>query len=323
MTSRWVDEEAAAIADDVGLCAYASRLLGADPTLVLAGGGNSSVKTTEADVFGDPVEVLHVKGSGWDMAALQPGGLAPLRLATVARLAELPELSDAADGGRAEGRVDRPQRPRRRPSSRSCTPTSRSASSCTPTPTPCSRSPTPPTARPTSRRPTATTWWSCPYVMPGFVLAKACAEAFPAQRHDGTIGMVLLNHGLFTFADDARTAYENHVALVERALARLAAAERGDPSPGLGGDEALDADAEALDVGAFGAGDASAFGSGSGAAVVGAEDSTASTWTTPARSARSPGCAATSRGWPARRWCSAPPRARMRPASCGDPTSPP
>ena len=52
------------------------------------------------------------------------------------------------------------------------------------------------------------------------------------------------------------------------------AAERGDPSPGLGGDEALDADAEALDVGAFGAGDASAFGSGSGAAVVGAEDST-------------------------------------------------
>ena len=86
--------------------------------------------------------------------------------------------------------------------------------------------------------------------------------------------MVLLNHGLFTFADDARTAYENHVELVERALARLVAAERGDPPPGLGGDEALDADAEALDVGAFGAGDASAFGSGSGAAVVGAEDST-------------------------------------------------
>ena len=78
MTSRWVDDEPEAIADDVGLCAYASRLLGADPTLVLAGGGNSSVKTTEADVFGDPVEVLHVKGSGWDMAGLQPGGLAPL-----------------------------------------------------------------------------------------------------------------------------------------------------------------------------------------------------------------------------------------------------
>ena len=83
--------------------------------------------------------------------------------------------------------------------------------------------------------------------------------------------MVLLNHGLFTFADDARTAYENHVALVDgrwRASSRPSGATR----PGLGGDEALDADAEALDVGAFGAGDASAFGSGSGAAVVGAED---------------------------------------------------
>jgi rhamnose utilization protein RhaD (predicted bifunctional aldolase and dehydrogenase)/NAD(P)-dependent dehydrogenase (short-subunit alcohol dehydrogenase family) len=58
-----------------------------------------------------------------------------------------------------------------------------------------------------------------PYVMPGFVLAQLCAERFPAQAHEGTIGMVLLNHGLFTFADDARTAYENHIALVGRAAA--------------------------------------------------------------------------------------------------------
>ena len=57
-----------------------------------------------------------------------------------------------------------------------------------------------------------------PYVMPGFVLAKLCAELFPAERHAGTVGMVLLNHGLFTFADDARTAYETHVELVARAL---------------------------------------------------------------------------------------------------------
>ena len=158
---RWVDEDAAAIADDVGLCAYASRLLGADPTLVLAGGGNSSVKTTEADVFGDPVEVLHVKGSGWDMGALQPGGLAPLRLATVARLAELPELADARmaaelraasprpRGAGAVGRVDPPRHPavplraahprRRRPGPHR----------------------TRPTARPWSGRSTARTWWSC------------------------------------------------------------------------------------------------------------------------------------------------------------------
>ena len=56
-----------------------------------------------------------------------------------------------------------------------------------------------------------------PYVMPGFDLARRCAEMFPAEPHDGTVGMVLLNHGLFTFADDARTAYERHVELVGRA----------------------------------------------------------------------------------------------------------
>ena len=76
MKSRWVEEEAAQIAGEVGLCAYASRLLGAETSLVLAGGGNSSVRTTEHDVFGDEVEVLHVKGSGWDMAGLEPGGMA-------------------------------------------------------------------------------------------------------------------------------------------------------------------------------------------------------------------------------------------------------
>ena len=46
------------------------------------------------------------------------------------------------------------------------------------------------------------------HTLPGFVLAQLCAQRFPAEAHDGTIGMVLLNHGLFTFADDARTAYE-------------------------------------------------------------------------------------------------------------------
>ena len=268
MTSRWVDEEAAAIADDVGLCAYASRLLGADPALVLAGGGNSSVKTTEADVFGDPVEVLHVKGSGWDMAALQPGGLAPLRLATVARLAELPELSDARMAVELKAASIDPGAPAPSVESilhatlpfRFVLHTHADAVLAL-------------TNTPDGEARVKETYGDdvvvVPYVMPGFVLAQACAEAFPAQRHGGTIGMVLLNHGLFTFADDARTAYENHVALVDRALARLEAAERGDPPADLGPEGT---DVDALDVGAFGAGDASAFGSGSGAAVPGAED---------------------------------------------------
>jgi rhamnose utilization protein RhaD (predicted bifunctional aldolase and dehydrogenase)/NAD(P)-dependent dehydrogenase (short-subunit alcohol dehydrogenase family) len=265
---RWVDEEAAAIADDVGLCAYASRLLGADPTLVLAGGGNSSVKTSEADVFGDPVEVLHVKGSGWDMGGLQPGGLAPLRLGTVARLAELPELSDARMATELRAACLDPAAPA--PSVESILHAilpfrfvlhthADAVLALTNTPDGEAR----------VREAYGDDVVVVPYVMPGFVLARACAEALPAQRHDGTLGMVLLHHGLFTFADDARTAYENHLALVDRALACLEAAERGDALTSPTEDASDD---DALDIGAFGAGDASAFGSGSGAAIVGAHE---------------------------------------------------
>jgi NAD(P)-dependent dehydrogenase (short-subunit alcohol dehydrogenase family) len=70
-----------------------------------------------------------------------------------------------------------------------------------------------------------------PYVMPGFDLARRCAEIFPAEAGDSTIGMVLLNHGLFTFADDARTAYERHVELVDRAARHLDAALGASPPP--------------------------------------------------------------------------------------------
>ena len=266
MKGHWVDEEAAAIDDDVGLCAYASRLLGGDPTLVLAGGGNSSVKTTEADVFGEPVEVLHVKGSGWDMAGLQPGGLAPLRLATVARLADLPELSDARMAAELRAACLDPAAPA--PSVESILHAilpfrfvlhthADAVLALTNTPDGEAR----------VRDAYGDDVVVVPYVMPGFVLARACAEAFPAQRHDGTVGMVLLHHGLFTFADDARTAYENHLSLVDRALACLDAAERGDATTGTVEPEDED---DAVDIGAFGAGDASAFGSGSGAAIVGA-----------------------------------------------------
>ena len=136
--SRWNDDEAAAWGDDLGLLTYASRLLGGDPSLVLHGGGNSSVKVTERDVFGDPVEVLHVKGSGWDMATIERAGFAPLRLDRVARLADLDALSDARMANELQGRLARRRRRPRR-SSRSCTPRCRTRSCSTPTPTPCWR----------------------------------------------------------------------------------------------------------------------------------------------------------------------------------------
>jgi rhamnose utilization protein RhaD (predicted bifunctional aldolase and dehydrogenase)/NAD(P)-dependent dehydrogenase (short-subunit alcohol dehydrogenase family) len=267
--SRWNDDEAAAQADDLDLCVYASRLLGADASLVLAGGGNSSVKTVETDVFGDPVDVLHVKGSGWDMATIERAGFAPLRLERVARLAELPELPDSRMANELKA------------ASLDATAPAPSVESILHANLPfkfvlhshadallaLTNTPDGPALVEEVYHDDVVV---VPYVMPGFVLARLCAERFPAARHEGTVGMVLLNHGLFTFAHDARTAYENHIDLVGRALARVeaggapAALPVPPPPPAPPGDPASD---PALDVTAFGAGDATAFGSGAGGVV--------------------------------------------------------
>ena len=84
MKSGWVDSEAQAAIDryardgisrDLALRVYTTRLIGRDPKLVLHGGGNTSVKTTMADLLGEEVAVLCVKGSGSDMATIEPAGL--------------------------------------------------------------------------------------------------------------------------------------------------------------------------------------------------------------------------------------------------------
>ena len=82
------------INDDISLSIYCTRLIGADRNLVLHGGGNTSVKTVQEDLFGNEVEVLCIKGSGWDMAEILPAGLPPVRLAQLRQLKSLETLSD-------------------------------------------------------------------------------------------------------------------------------------------------------------------------------------------------------------------------------------
>src|SRR6202790_2600573 len=105
MQSAWTDRDAEAavaryekLGRDVGLRVYTTRLLGEDPRLVLHGGGNTSVKTTIADLNGDNVEVLCVKGSGWDMGTIEPAGLPAVRLAPLFKLRARKSLSDAGMG---------------------------------------------------------------------------------------------------------------------------------------------------------------------------------------------------------------------------------
>ncbi len=103
MQSRWNDTEAKdfisryaakGVNEDLALRTYTTRLLGSDPKLVLHGGGNTSVKTTAKDMLGEDVEVIHIKGSGWDMGAIEPAGLPAVRLAPLRKLRALDRLSD-------------------------------------------------------------------------------------------------------------------------------------------------------------------------------------------------------------------------------------
>src|SRR5262245_3338906 len=103
MQSRWVDRDAKAavdryqargVASDLALRVYSTRLLGGDPKLVLHGGGNTSVKTRGRDLAGDEIEVMCIKGTGADMATIEPAGMPAVRLDLLRRLRVLDELSD-------------------------------------------------------------------------------------------------------------------------------------------------------------------------------------------------------------------------------------
>ncbi|HET6772450.1 MAG TPA: SDR family oxidoreductase [Acidimicrobiales bacterium] len=231
MKSQWSEEDAAAQADDLDLLVYTSRLLGADTSLVLAGGGNSSVKSTEPDVFGDPVDVLHVKGSGWDMATIERAGFAPLRLDRVARLAELPELSDSrmANELKAASLDAAAPAPSVESILHAILPYRFVLHTHADAVLALTNTPDGPAL---VREVYGNDVVVVPYVMPGFVLARLCAERFAAGRHEATQGMALLNHGLFTFAHDARLAYENHIDLVGRALARVESSGGAASAPG-------------------------------------------------------------------------------------------
>ena len=135
MRSLWNDADAAQFEGPLAQRVYTSRLLGQDHTLVLHGGGNTSVKIREPNIFGDEEDVLYVKGSGWDLETIEAAGFAPLRLAARAAPRGARRAVGHADGRGAAGGVDESRRRRRRRSRPSCTPSCRTRSSTTRTPT--------------------------------------------------------------------------------------------------------------------------------------------------------------------------------------------
>jgi rhamnose utilization protein RhaD (predicted bifunctional aldolase and dehydrogenase)/NAD(P)-dependent dehydrogenase (short-subunit alcohol dehydrogenase family) len=211
------------IGEDLALRVYTTRLLGGEPRLVLHGGGNTSVKTRMADISGQTIDVLCVKGSGWDMGTIEAPGLPAVRLDPLRELEGLQALSDEdMVNVQRSNLLD-------------------------------ARSPTPSvetllhaflphkfidhthsnavlslTDQPDGAELAADVYGKraalVPYVMPGFALARKCAEV--SKAHPGVEGLILLKHGIFSMGATAEEAYGRMIDLVTLAEQRLARATR-------------------------------------------------------------------------------------------------
>jgi rhamnose utilization protein RhaD (predicted bifunctional aldolase and dehydrogenase)/NAD(P)-dependent dehydrogenase (short-subunit alcohol dehydrogenase family) len=212
----WNSDDAARHSGELALRVYSSQLLGRDPSLVLHGGGNTSVKLRELNVLGEALDILYVKGSGWDLATIREAGFAPVRLDHLLKLARLESLSDPQMVSELETHVVRAGAPA--PSVETI------LHAILPYPyvdhthadALLAVTDTADGAR-RIREIYGDDVVLIPYVMPGFDLARLCAREFPRQAHPGTIGMVLLNHGIFSFGSSAQESYQRMIALVARA----------------------------------------------------------------------------------------------------------
>ena len=103
MRNLWNQKESDAFGkDDLSQRVYSSRLLGKCPELVLHGGGNTSVKGTYRNLFGEETKTLFIKGSGWDLISIEKNGFAPVNLDILKKLSVLNQLSDSKNGPRAK-----------------------------------------------------------------------------------------------------------------------------------------------------------------------------------------------------------------------------
>ena len=213
MRSLWNDLEAKEFQGDLGLRVYTSRLLGRDKSLVLHGGGNTSVKIREKNLFGEDETILYVKGSGWDLETIEPQGFSPVRLAHVLRLAELPALSDPEMVNQLVTHMLKASAPA--PSIETILHGLMPQKFVDHTHADAVLSVS--NTKDGEKRVREVYGKRCvviPYLMPGFDLAQLCAKEFKRQSTPETVGMVLLSHGIFSFGETARDAYERMIELV-------------------------------------------------------------------------------------------------------------
>ncbi len=243
MKNRWNDKDAADaiktykdVSEDIALRVYTSRLIGADPALVLHGGGNTSVKSSATNRVGEEVSTLYVKGSGWDLDTLEPPGLPGVKLEPLLKLRKLDSLSD--EDMVNEQRINL-----------------LNASSPNPSVETLLHAFLPhkfvdhshadsilvianqPNVAELCQEIYGDTFALVPYIMPGFLLAKASAQAY--EKNPNVRGLILVNHGLFTFGETAKESYDRHIEAVTLAENFIAGKKKKILTPANGSKIAL------------------------------------------------------------------------------------
>ncbi|WP_460275041.1 class II aldolase/adducin family protein [Celeribacter sp. ULVN23_4] len=210
---------------DLAMRVYTSQLIGQEPDLVLHGGGNTSVKTRRRDESGAEHDVIHVKGSGWDLATIEGPGLPAMWLDPLLEARKTATMSDeemvaflrremldqSGPNPSVEALLHAFLPAKFVDHTHSCAALAIANQ---------------PDAAERAREIFGDELSIVPYVMPGFKLSHA-ADQIHVQEGAGTSGQFLVNHGLFSFGDDARTSYERilrYTTMCEEYLAAKGAA---------------------------------------------------------------------------------------------------
>lgn len=248
MQNRWNEKDAQRLSKDadkdLALRVYSSRLLGQDKSLVLHGGGNTSVKIKQKNILGETENILYVKGSGWDLETIEAQGYAPVQMSHLLKLAQLKELTDAQMVNELKTHMTLSSAPG--PSVETILHAllpykyvdhthADAVVSISNTKNGLER----------IKSVYGNKVVIIPYVMPGFDLSRLCAEIFPKEVQSETIGMVLMNHGIFSFGDTAKQSYDRMIELVALAEDYLAQHQALDVAAGYA-DTSLDT--ENLDI---------------------------------------------------------------------------
>jgi len=210
MKSLYDDNVAKEFTSDLEFRVYTSRLLGGDSSLVLHGGGNTSVKSII-----DGEDILYVKGSGWDLATIEAEGFAPVKLNVLKKMATLTKLSDTEMvSQQKEAMIDKsapnpsveailhaiiPFKYVDHTHSDAVVTISNSENGIE------------------LIKEVYPDYLIIPYVMPGFILAQTIYNELKNIDWDSCEGIILHNHGIFTFDNDPKKSYKKMINGVTKA----------------------------------------------------------------------------------------------------------